>query len=123
MNELQFNYCCKGEYNELQEKYVKLLGGSARTVFSVFHNSAEEKDPNVKGSWIVEYPNIESKQPLLKGEWDLIMHHDKEIRIKVTDPTWYNILEFFEAFHDYHVFFEGLWFDESTRMLEVMHGS
>lgn len=107
------------EYNDLQKSVDELLGRRSRCVFSIFEEAdlAEHSSDNW---WLVKHPDIFSADPVIEGEVKIKYDswYNKGKYIKVSNPTWRDLINFFDiSCTGDHIFFEGLYLEDGELAL------
>jgi hypothetical protein len=113
MTKIQIEYNKVSEEEDLQRAVKELIGKSPRTIFSVFKD-AEHKSTK-KNGWLVSHPDILSEEPVIGGDVNLVYEGWEDTAIeKVSNPTWRDIITFFDNVVDgHHVFLEGLCIEDN----------
>lgn len=113
MTKIEIEYNKVSEEEDLQRAVKELIGKSPRTIFSVFKD-AEHKSTK-KNGWLVSHPDILSEAPVVEGDVNLVYEGWEDTAIeKVSNPTWRDIITFFDNVTDgHHVFLEGLYSEDN----------
>lgn len=112
----------RDQYNKMQEQWFSI--GGTKSTFSIFNSADEDDDPSEK-SWIVNYPNILDKTPIIEGKWFIRVDDWERYRSprKITNPTWKDIARICQQNDGHHVFLEGFDIDENEQTILLVMGS
>jgi hypothetical protein len=119
---VEIKYSQEGIESEINQKVKELIGRAPKTVFSIF--KTKQWPTSEKGDiWYVEYPDIFSTDPVVEGDVNLVYNGwETDSIVKYTNPTWKDIILFFENAADgHHIFLEGLYRDGND--IQIVAGS
>lgn len=122
-----------GTYEQMCDEFDKLItwdkrewetyGGSKISewaTYSMFDSGDYDKD----GDWHVTYPDFSVNPLIFEGELKVKISDWEAAETKLTNPHFYDILNFFANNHDgHHGYLEGVNWNKKTKTLELHSGS
>jgi hypothetical protein len=79
-------------YDDLQDAWCEMVDLARLTSFAFYETVSDRRE-----NWYVRAPDISSDEPVIKGTATITIKDEDESSVKIKNPTWGDIANFFTA--------------------------